>query len=337
MRDKQSPFFSIVMPAYNAEKFITDAIDSVISQSFKDWELIIVDDCSSDNTFEIISTYAEKDARIIFERRPKNSGSAFIPRKQAVLMARSNWILYLDADDYLNEDYLSKLYVKICETDSDVVLGKMIFVTEKGDSLGINLPCDGFDISKSYNGRELVKETLNGWNIGANCIAVTNNILLNALKNFKSTSSAARADEVLTRYVFLNSCKVSFTDAEYYYRCNPNSITNKLSIKIFDILDSNLFLCNLIENEFGQSSEEMSRVAVMQFHDTTRCWIIYFSNDFLPSDKKIIEEKIKYSYKNIRWPLLKGYVHPLKYYAMYSGLHTFKYMYKIYGLFNRRK
>ena len=84
------------MPSYNCEKYIEASIKSVLSQSYADWELLIVDDCSSDNTIEVIKSF--KDKRIKLFVNDKNSGAA-LSRNRALREAKGKWIALLDADD----------------------------------------------------------------------------------------------------------------------------------------------------------------------------------------------------------------------------------------------
>ena len=76
---------TVVMPAYNAAKYIKEAIDSVLNQTFLDWELVIVDDCSTDSTYSIILQYELQDSRIRVYQMPQNSGSAFRQEKKLFL------------------------------------------------------------------------------------------------------------------------------------------------------------------------------------------------------------------------------------------------------------
>lgn len=91
---------SIVMPAYNVEKYVAQAIDSVISQTMTDWELIIVDDCSTDDTAKIIDLYAKNDQRIIFIQNNQNGGSPSKARNKALKLASGRYIAFLDSDDW---------------------------------------------------------------------------------------------------------------------------------------------------------------------------------------------------------------------------------------------
>ncbi len=96
---------SIIMPSYNTGKFIQETIDSVINQTYDNWELIIVDDCSSDNTDEIVKSI--KDDRIFYLKNKKNSGAA-VSRNKALKMAKGKWIAFLDSDDLWKKDKLEK-------------------------------------------------------------------------------------------------------------------------------------------------------------------------------------------------------------------------------------
>lgn len=87
---------SIIMPSWNTGKFIGESIQSVLNQTYKNWELIIVDDCSTDNTDEIVASF--NDERIRFFRNDKNSGAA-LTRNRAIRKARGEWVAFLDSDD----------------------------------------------------------------------------------------------------------------------------------------------------------------------------------------------------------------------------------------------
>ncbi|EAL6881467.1 glycosyltransferase, partial [Campylobacter lari] len=92
---------SIILPTYNVEKYITRALDSCINQSFKDIEIIIVDDCGNDKSIDIAKEYASKDKRIKIIHNEKNLGT-FASRNIGVLNSNSPFIMFLDPDDYLD-------------------------------------------------------------------------------------------------------------------------------------------------------------------------------------------------------------------------------------------
>lgn len=98
---------SVIMPVYNSEKFLEVATNSVINQTYKNWELILIDDCSTDTTQIIISHLQSRDSRIRSARLESNSGAA-IARNEAVKLAKGQYLAFLDSDDYWYPKKLSK-------------------------------------------------------------------------------------------------------------------------------------------------------------------------------------------------------------------------------------
>lgn len=87
---------SIIMPAYNAASYISQSIESVLAQSYQNWELLVVDDCSSDKTIEVVNSFGDKRVRCL--RNQVNSGAA-VSRNRALREAKGRWIAFLDSDD----------------------------------------------------------------------------------------------------------------------------------------------------------------------------------------------------------------------------------------------
>lgn len=98
---------SVIMPTYNCEKYIAKAIDSVIAQTITNWEIQIVDDCSTDNTYYVISSYLNKYPNIHYYKLPTNSGPA-IARTEAIKRATGKYCAFLDSDDLWTPEKLEK-------------------------------------------------------------------------------------------------------------------------------------------------------------------------------------------------------------------------------------
>ncbi len=96
-----TPLISIVIPAYNAEKYIEECLNSILNQTFQEWECIIINDGSTDNTPAIIENFVAKDKRFMCYTIP-NSGSAKVPRDKAISYAKAQWIIDIDADDFID-------------------------------------------------------------------------------------------------------------------------------------------------------------------------------------------------------------------------------------------
>lgn len=99
---------SIITPCYNSSTFISQTIDSVIFQTYSNWELIIIDDCSTDNSDVIIKRYCERDSRIKYYRTEKASGSPTKPRNVGISKANGRFIAFLDSDDIWFPEKLEK-------------------------------------------------------------------------------------------------------------------------------------------------------------------------------------------------------------------------------------
>lgn len=112
------PKISVIMPAYNAKRYIAEAIESILNQTFKDFEFIIIDDCSIDNTWEIIQEYAKKDKRII-PLINKDNLKLSKTLNEGIAIARGKYIARMDADDISVEDRLQRQF-DYMEKNSDV-------------------------------------------------------------------------------------------------------------------------------------------------------------------------------------------------------------------------
>lgn len=127
-----NPLVSIITPTYNSEKFISEAIQSVQKQSYLDWEMIIVDDCSKDKTVEIIQNFMEDDHRIHLIQLQKNSGAG-IARNTALTDAKGRYIAFLDSDDIWKTEKLSKQIEFMQIHDLPFTFSYYDWMNEKGD------------------------------------------------------------------------------------------------------------------------------------------------------------------------------------------------------------
>ena len=103
-------FFSIVMPTYNVEKYLGACLHSVLKQTFQDFELIIVDDCSTDGSQIILTEYAEKDPRIKLYLNVKNSGSYVNSTNYAASLATAPFVIFAQCDDFAERNQIEILY-----------------------------------------------------------------------------------------------------------------------------------------------------------------------------------------------------------------------------------
>lgn len=324
------PFFSIVMPVYNAASFIAEAIESVFAQSFDDWELVIVDDCSTDGSYDIASGYLAKSHNVRLYRRERNSGSAFAPRKQAVMASRGSYVVSLDADDTIEPGFLAKMQRRIEATGADAVYCRLV----RG---GRSLPVEEFDISAVYRGHDLLQYTLGSWKIAPNgCIG--RRFYVDMLTRCVCDGDDMNADELLSRQLMVAAPKIAFSDAEYIYRVNPGSISSRIDYSRFDILKTDMNLKRLIYENYPEGSEERALINVQLFNDTVG--MISFAVRYrrqLEGNAGEIETLIERSRQSIDFQLTAGRVSRGKMLLLRAGVRHLKLAMQVYGCIKGRK
>ncbi len=129
------PAISVVIPVYNTEQFIGRCLDSVLSQTFRDLEILCIDDGSTDRTPEILRTYASKDDRIRIITLPENHGVPYA-RNLAIDEAKGEYLYYMDSDDWLDLDYLEEMYHHAVTSGHDVVINSNWYFDDGVNRLG---------------------------------------------------------------------------------------------------------------------------------------------------------------------------------------------------------
>ena len=125
-----NPFFSIIIPTYNRASMIPKAIESVLQQTFVDWELIIIDDGSIDNTAEIVKTYTDSRIKYIWQENQERS----VARNKGISIAKGRYICFLDSDDYYLKNHLNEFYNHINGKEQIAFFySDLLFETESGE------------------------------------------------------------------------------------------------------------------------------------------------------------------------------------------------------------
>lgn len=156
-----SPLVTVVMPAHNSAEFIGDAIDSVLRQDETRWELIVVDDCSADNTVEIVRQYSDDDSRIQGFVLPTNVGPAGA-RNFAIIRARGRYIAFLDSDDMWRSDKLTRQLDLFESSGAVIVYSGYEKINEEGEREGRVV-----EVPETIDYRQLLGDT-----VIATCTAV---------------------------------------------------------------------------------------------------------------------------------------------------------------------
>lgn len=129
---------SIITPTYNCARYIAETISSVISQTYAKWEMLIQDDCSTDNTREIVAGFAAKDPRIKYECNQSNSGAA-VTRNNALRRATGKWIAFLDSDDLWLPEKLERQISFMLRYNYSFSYTNYIEIDENSKDIGIRV------------------------------------------------------------------------------------------------------------------------------------------------------------------------------------------------------
>lgn len=242
---------SIFMPVYNGERYLARTLDTITNQTFQDFEVICVDDSSTDGSLHLLQAYAVRDNRIKIFIKP-NGGN--VPKSWlfALPHLKGQYIYYTSQDDMMSPDLLEQTYKRAKETGADAVIPEMMF--HHGNNKTIT-PRSGLfgDKEIELTGRQAFLYSLK-WEIHAFVLWKAE-----LVKRIGFDDIATNSDEYATRNFFLNSNRVVFSGGTFYYgKENPDAITKKLSIKRFDWCITNLRLLQLMK-EHHFTEKEMVR------------------------------------------------------------------------------
>ena len=232
MKKYKNPKISIVSPIYNRGKYIQRFIKSIQNQNFEEIEIILIDDCSNDNTYLLINKYSEIDNRIILIKNKKNKGT-FASRNLGILASKGEYIILPDPDDILNKNCLHYFYNLAKKNDYDLIRfyiyegkGKIFF----GNHI-IHLPSKNIyqpELS-TYLFYALKRIYQIDFNVSNKFIKRKVLItVLNCISNYMFLYMNIYEDGILNYFLYLFSNSFFFAKKiSYYYIINPHSITTK--------------------------------------------------------------------------------------------------------------
>ena len=220
---------SVIVPVYNVEQYLPECIDSILMQTFTDFECILVDDCSTDNSPVICDEYAQKDNRIKVIHNIENIGVS-LSRRKGLTVSQGNYIQYIDSDDWLEREMFEILYQKAVSENFDMVV------------------CDCF--REEGNTQKIYKQNFTSFDK----IAIIKNILSYRINTYLFNKLVKKElylcaefpeynhseDYVITIQNIYNSGKIGYVDIPlYHYRYNPKSLSNNIEKKINGRIEEN--------------------------------------------------------------------------------------------------
>ncbi len=300
---------TVLVAAYNAEKYLEACLDSLVNQTLKDIQIVCIDDASTDSTLTILQKYAAQDSRIQILQRKENTGQA-VARNMGIEVATGDYITMLDADDRLGADALEKA-VNILDSDPETgsVLLKLVYVDGKEET-----PYPMRSDKKEWSGEEAFRLSLD-WSIHGLYVSKTE-----LFKRFPyDTSCRLYSDDNTTRMHYLHSGKVKQCDGVYYYRQHGESMTNRISALRLDLLEANTSMARQLR-EAGQGREVLALFERERWVNLTGIIGIWLRNREI-LDRKQALERFRRVWKDIDKSLLPA---GLKIKLGYIPFHSFR-------------
>ena len=233
------PEISVIMPVYNIEKYLPEAIESILNQTFKNFELIILDDKSEDGTLSVAKKYADKDKRIrviALEKRQKQG----VGRNIGIENAIGNYIMFLDGDDIAKNTFLEKMHETITRTGADIAMCKFQTLDDNNGKISDTHPFGQVNISP-----EMIKNGFTPQEIKQQIFTIPN-IVWNKIYNKKYLTEKNIAfpaiitmceDIIFGINATLRAEKLAYIDENLlYYRINrPNASSGGKDDTFFDV------------------------------------------------------------------------------------------------------
>lgn len=250
---------SIVVPVYNSEKTISKCLDSLISQTFKDIEIICVNDCSKDNSLKVLNEYASKDSRIVVINHEENMNAGGA-RNSGIKAAKGEYVCFVDNDDWLDLNTIEGLLNKSKDLTADLILTDLKQVFPDGSHNIINNIPDNLPLNEKIKWGLLNGAPLLGSLIKRQ-LFLSNNL-------FYPEKIFYEDNPVHFALLTCSSSVVSTQIAYYNYYHSPNSVTRSTSIKKIQdrIFTTNLFLHNT--KRIGSYSQYKEYIEATYIHLT---------------------------------------------------------------------
>lgn len=227
---------SVIIPMYNAEKYVGKCLNSLLNQTYKDLEIIIVNDGSKDNSQAVCEAFAQQDKRIILiNTENRGAGSA---RNTGIETAKGEYISFIDSDDYVCPDYYERLLYMIEQTEADIAIGRYQRISEHEKMQFVNTE----EIKECNNMEELLVLYGEDEDKYINAVLVTNKLFKRELfeDNIRFPVGRLIDDEFIIYKLIYKSKKIAYTnDVMYAYVQSDSSVmrTNFKEQRVHDTID----------------------------------------------------------------------------------------------------
>ena len=284
---------SIFIPVYNGENYLSQTLDSVLGQSYADWEVLCVDDSSTDGSLGILDNYASKDSRVHVLSKP-NGGC--VPPSWVFVMPhlRGEFTLYMSQDDLLEPDSLQLMVEKQMETKADAVIVKefLLFEDRKENSrIPYGIP---ELLDKTISGKDalrlMIDYQISGFALWSTSI----------IKSVGISTETYNADELAQRQWVSQCERVAFSRGVFLYRCdNPVAITKLHSPLHYQSILTDARLLQLVEKELVGEVDLINELANLYFFQLYKLMILFVQHkhQYSKTERKRIKPFFRKAYQ----------------------------------------
>lgn len=246
---------SIIIPIYNVEKYLEKCLDSILNQTYKNLEIILIDDGSTDNSPNICNSYCEKDKRIKIIH--KNNEGVSSARNKGIELSKGKYIVFIDSDDYVSNEHIEVLYDCIISNNVDLVISNLIDISEDGIILN-NEEKESFLMNKDQCLKELLSED-NFYHLC--CGNIYRKDLLEKIR-FNCKYRIAEDLDFLYRYIKQINSAYFLSKNTYYYLKREGSATNSIYSEKWN---DELKICNFIISEMVELENNFHKYAKRKY------------------------------------------------------------------------
>jgi len=294
---------SIIIPIYNAERFLRETLDSIIGQTMKEWVCLLMNDGSTDNSVSICEEYVARDHRFLLHTLP-NSGSADIPIGEGIKLAATDFISVVGHDDTLVPDYYERLFKRQEETNADIITAVMRHSLHELDGELWRTPPRSFDFSQVLSGEEAFRLTIKRWSICLNGM-LCRTAIIQDVERFHYMCS----DEFSGRQTLFKASKVAFVDVEYLYRNNDESISHKVAPRLWDRLIVDKQIEDFVLLHYSDEDIIENEVTDRFFNYVKLIGLYNIRGYELSKDnRQLIKDRLHNNYKELNHPLIRKYL-----------------------------
>jgi len=320
-----SPQISIVIPVHNAGQYLEEALMSVSQQTFLNYECIIVNGGSTDNSLQIIEEFVNKDSRFTVYNI-SNLGSGSVHRKFGINKTNTDIIFTLDADDLISKDCLELMFQKFKGLKVEIVLQKTIaFSNDNIDDVIWYLPHNDIITGNIMTGLECCLLTIGGWKL-----STAGMMFKKSLYGF-DVDNLMNADEMISRNLLINASNVAFSNSIYYYRNNSSSFSRALTPRVFERLLVDIQLDEFIIMNYGESNPIYYVALKTRINNLINMYFEFYQNKekFKKDEIQRINEIIIQAHSSIKFKSklkLKDYLQELFLLKSYKLFKVFSYI-----------